>query len=242
LVLGALLVYSKLHTPGWLERPPPGAMVVGITAKMWWWEVRYRDPASGQEVVLANELHVPVGQPVWLGLSSPDVIHSFWVPALGGKVDMVPGRMDHLMVRADQAGTWRGQCAEYCGEQHARMALHVIAYPPQEFAAWLAAQTQPAAPPSSAVLERGRDAFLAQRCNACHTVRGVAEGGALGPDLTHVGSRLFLGAGTLPNQPDNMARWIAHTQDVKPGARMPSSPDIDAATLAALAAYLEHLK
>jgi len=242
LVLGALLVYSKLHTPGWLERPPPGAMVVGLTAKMWWWEVRYRDPASGQEVVLANELHLPVGQPVWLGLGSPDVIHSFWVPALGGKIDMVPGRMDHLMVRADQVGNWRGQCAEYCGEQHARMALHVVAHAPADFDAWLAAQARPAAVPGGALLERGQAAFLAQRCNACHTVRGVAEEGRLGPDLTHVGSRLYLGAGTLPNQPGAMAHWIAHTQDFKPGARMPSSPDMDPETLAALAAWLEQLK
>jgi len=242
LVLGALLVYSKLHTPGWLQRPPPGALVVGITAKMWWWELRYRDPASGQEVVLANELHLPVGQPVWLGLSSSDVIHSFWVPALGGKMDMVPGRVDHLMVQADQTGNWRGQCAEYCGEQHARMALQVVAHAPADFDAWLAAQARPAAAADSALRARGREAFMTQRCNACHTVRGVADESRLGPDLTHVGSRLYLGAGTLLNQPGAMAQWVSHTQGIKPGARMPSSADMDAATLQALAAYLEHLK
>ena len=242
LVLGALMVYSKLHTPGWLVRPPPGALVVGITAKMWWWEVRYRDPASGKEVVLANELHLPVGQPVWLGLSSADVIHSFWVPALGGKVDMVPGRVGHLMVQADQAGSWRGQCAEFCGEQHARMALHVVAHAPAEFDAWLAAQARPAAAPDSGLLENGRAAFLAQRCNACHTIRGVAEESRLGPDLTHVGGRLYLGAGTLLNQPGAMAQWVAHTQNIKPGARMPSSADMDTDTLKALVAWLEHLK
>ncbi len=241
-VLTALLAWSTARTPAWPARPPPGALMVGITAHMWWWEVRYRDPASGQEITLANELHVPAGQPVWLGLSSPNVIHSFWVPALGGKVDMVPGRMSHLMVQADQPGNWRGQCAEYCGEQHARMALHVVAKPPEEFAAWLAAQARPTAAPSTAVLARGRDAFMAQRCNACHTVRGVAEDGRLGPDLTHVGSRLYLGAGTLLNQPGAMAHWVAHTQDVKPGARMPSSADMDAHTLTALAAWLEQLK
>jgi cytochrome c oxidase subunit 2 len=241
-VLAALLAWSMARTPGWMERPPPGALIVGITAHMWWWEVRVHDPASGREVTLANELHLPAGQPVWLGLNSPDVIHSFWVPALGGKMDMVPGRVSHVMGQADQPGSWRGQCAEYCGEQHARMALHVVAHTPAGFDAWLAAQALPAAAPSSALVERGRDAFLAQRCNACHTVRGVAEEGRLGPDLTHVGSRLYLGAGTLPNQPGAMARWVAHTQDVKPGARMPSSADMDAATLEALAAYLEHLK
>lgn len=241
-VLTALLAWSMARTPGWMERPPPGALIVGITAHMWWWEVRYRDPASGQEVTLANELHLPAGRPVWLGLSSPDVIHSFWVPALGGKMDMVPGRVEQLMVQADQPGVWRGQCAEYCGEQHARMALHVVAQPPAEFDAWLAAQARPAAVPADALAERGRAAFLAQRCSVCHTVRGVAEGGKLGPDLTHAGSRLYLGAGTLPNRPGAMAHWVAHTQAVKPGARMPSSGDLDADTLRALGAYLEHLK
>jgi cytochrome c oxidase subunit 2 len=241
-VLGVLLAWTVARTPGWMERPPAGALVVGITARMWWWEVRYRDPASGQEVTLANELHLPAGRPVWLGLSSPNVIHSFWVPALGGKMDMVPGRVDHLMVQVDRPGNWRGQCAEYCGEQHARMALHVVAHAPADFDAWLAAQARPAAPPGSALLERGKTAFLAQRCNACHTVRGVAEESRLGPDLTHVGSRLYLGAGTLLNQPGAMAHWVAHTQEVKPGARMPSSRDMDAPTLAALAAWLEHLK
>jgi cytochrome c oxidase subunit 2 len=241
-VLASLLAWSMARTPGWMERPPPGALVVGITAHMWWWEVRLRDPASGREVTLANELHLPAGQAVWLGLSSADVIHSFWVPALGGKMDMVPGRVSHLMVQVDQPGSWRGQCAEYCGEQHARMALHVVAHTPAAFDAWLAAQAQPAAAPSSALVERGRKAFLQQRCNACHTVRGVAEEGRLGPDLTHVGSRLYLGAGTLRNQPGAMAQWVAHTQSVKPDARMPSSTDMDPATLQALAAYLEHLQ
>ena len=248
LVLSSLFVYSYWRTPGWLVQPPAGALIVGITAHMWWWEVRYRDPASGQDVTLANELHLPIGRPVWLGLNSPDVIHSFWVPALAGKVDMVPGRVNHLLVEARQAGVYRGQCAEYCGEQHAHMALHVVAKPSTEFDAWLAAQARPAVAPGAPgqadapLLARGQQAFLAQRCNACHSVRGVAEEGRLGPDLTHVGSRLYLGAGTLRNHNGNMARWIAVTQTIKPGARMPSSGDLDPATLQALAAYLEHLQ
>jgi len=244
-VLACLFVYSHWRTPGWLVQPPPGALIVGITAHMWWWEVRYRDPASGQDITLANELHLPVGRPVWLGLNSPDVIHSFWVPALAGKVDMVPGRVNHLLLEAHQAGVYRGQCAEFCGEQHARMALHVVARPPVEFDAWLAAQARPAAAPAgpdAPLLARGRQAFVAQRCNACHTVRGVAGEGRLGPDLTHVGSRLYLGAGTLRNQDGAMAQWVAHTQAVKPGARMPSSSDMDATTLQALAAWLEQLQ
>ena len=244
-VLTSLYAYSNLQTPGWLAQPPAGALIVGVTAHMWWWEVRYRDPASGQDVTLANELHLPLDRPVWLGLSSSDVIHSFWVPALAGKMDMVPGRVNHLLVEARQAGVYRGQCAEYCGEQHARMALHVVAQAPAAFDAWLAAQARPAAAPtgpSAPLIERGRQAFLAQRCNACHSVRGVAEQGRLGPDLTHVGSRLYLGAGTLPNQAGSMAHWIANTQAIKPGARMPSSKDMDGATLSALAAYMEQLR
>ena len=155
---------------------------------------------------------------------------------------MVPGRTNHLLVQADQSGVYRGQCAEFCGEQHARMALHVVAEPPALFDAWLAAQARPAAPPSDALSLRGQQFFLAQRCNACHTVRGVAEEGRLGPDLTHVGSRLYLGAGTLANQPGQLAHWIKDTQDIKPGARMPSSSDMDATSLQALGAWLESLK
>ena len=242
LVLVALMIYSSQRAPGWLATAPPNALHISITAHLWWWEVRYRDPLTGQDVTLANELRLPVGRPVSLGLNSADVIHSFWVPALAGKRDIVPGRVNHLQVEATQPGVYRGQCAEFCGEGHARMALHVVASAPAEFDAWLAAQAKPAAVPGSALLVQGQQAFIAQRCNACHTVRGVAEESRLGPDLTHVGSRLYLAAGTLTNQRGNIAHWIANTQTVKPGARMPSSSDIDPATLNALAAWLEQLK
>ena len=144
---------------------------------------------------------------------------------------MVPGRVNHLLLNARRAGVFRGQCAEFCGEQHARMALHVVAEPPEAFSAWLAGQAGPAVKTDAPDMARGRQAFLDQRCNACHTVRGVADESALGPDLTHVGSRLYLGAGTLPNRPGNVAHWVANTQTIKPGARMPSSPDLEAATL-----------
>ena len=247
-VLLALFAYSQWHRPPWRVAPPKDALVVGITGHMWWWEVRYHDPATGREVVTANEVHLPVGRPVYFGLSSADVLHSFWVPALGGKMDMVPGRLQHLQLQAGTAGSWRGQCAEYCGEQHAKMALQVVAKPQAEFDAWLAAQAAPAAPPSNVLAARGRDAFVAQRCVACHTVRGLAEGSEgsegsrLGPDLTHVGSRMMLGAGTLPNDPRQLADWIAETQAHKPGARMPSSRDMDAPALQAIAAWLSELK
>ncbi|MDH6594964.1 cytochrome c oxidase subunit 2 [Variovorax sp. TBS-050B] len=224
-VLTALFAWSEWHRPPWRPVPPSDALIVGVTGRMWWWEVRYRDPATGAEVVTANEIRIPVGRPVYFGLGSADVIHSFWVPSLGGKMDMLPGRVQHLLLQADRPGVWRGQCAEYCGEQHARMALHVVAEPPAAFDAWLAAQARPAVAPAapSAAVARGREAFLAHRCNACHTVRGVSEQSRLGPDLTHVGSRLHLGAGTVANEPGELARWVAHTQQLKPGAQMPSS-------------------
>lgn len=242
-VLAALFVYSEWHRPPWQPVPPKDALIIGVTGHMWWWEVRYRDPATGTEVITANEIRMPVGRPVYFGLTSADVIHSFWVPSLGGKMDMLPGRVQHLRLQADRAGVWRGQCAEYCGEQHARMALHVVAQPPAEFDAWLAAQARPAAQALPPALARGREAFLANRCNACHTVRGVSAPSRLGPDLTHVGSRLFLGAGTVPNDADGRLAWVGHTQVLKPGARMPSSrARIDDASLRAIADWLGHLE
>ena len=240
-VLAILIGYTVVRSAQLTRPPPADALVVSVTGKMWWWEVRYRRP-DGTDVVLANEIHIPVNRPVVVGLSSADVIHSFWVPQLGGKMDMVPGRTNQLVLQATAPGVFRGQCAEYCGEQHARMAMHVVAHEPADFEVWLAAQAQPARPPVSPLAERGRSAFMAQRCTACHTVRGVSEEGRLGPDLTHVGSRLHLGAGTLRNDAAAMQRWIAHVQTVKPGARMPSFEERDAASLEAMAAWLDGLK
>ena len=242
-VLGALLAFGIWRSAQLSQPSSQHALKVAVIARMWWWEVRYTNPDGGEDIVLANEIRLPVGQPVYVGLSSGDVIHSFWVPALAGKVDMVPGRLHGMTLQADRAGVYRGQCAEYCGEQHARMALHVVAQPPAEFQQWLAAQAKPARDGGGAV-EQGRNAFVQQRCASCHTIRGVSDGVpvCLGPDLTHIGSRLYLGAGTLRNQPGALATWIADPHGVKPGVRMPASADMDGATLRALAAYLEQLK
>jgi len=252
-VLTALLTWSTWRSIDLAPQTSHNALTISVTGKMWWWEVRYRDPTNGREIVSANEIVIPVGESVYLGLTASDVIHSLWVPALAGKRDMIPGRVTGLNLRADKPGVYRGQCAEYCGEQHARMAFHVIALPRPEFDAWLARQAAPSLAADTQVLQRGRDAFLAQSCQACHTIRGltdrpenmrqqIADTSRLGPDLTHVGSRRTIGAGTLNNHRGTLAGWIADPQAIKPGVFMPPSQDLDGETLRALATYLEHLK
>ena len=241
-VLTALLAWSTWHSGKLSAQNSLQPLRISVIAKMWWWEVRYHDPATGRDIIGANEIHIPAGRSAYVGISTADVLHSLWIPALNGKMDAIPGRMTGLTLHAAQPGVYRGQCAEYCGEQHARMALHVVAHTPRAFDAWLAAQARPAAAPASALAERGRAAFLAQRCATCHTVRGVGNGLALGPDLTHVGSRMYIAAGTLRNHRATLAGWIADPQAAKPGARMPAAGDIDSATVFAMAAWLEGLK
>lgn len=241
-VLAALYAWTFSMTPAWKPMPPPGALVVSVTGSMWWWDVRYRDPATGAEVRTANEIRIPVGRPVFIALDSADVIHSFWVPQLAGKIDMLPGRIQHLLLSAQQPGTYRGQCAEYCGEQHAKMALHVVALEQPAFDAWLAAQAQPASEAVTARQQAGRAAFLANRCDACHAVRGAGAEGRLGPDLTHVGSRLYLAAGTLRNTQAGRREWVAHVQTIKSGARMPSYQRLEGEQLEAIAEWLGALQ
>lgn len=254
-VLSALLAFSTWRSAQLSTPSSQHAVKIAVMARMWWWEVRYTDPAGGPDIVLANEIRLPVGRPVYLGLGSADVIHSFWVPALAGKVDMVPGRWHGMTLHANSAGVYRGQCAEYCGEQHARMALHVVAQSEAEFTAWLAAQARPAGAPSASpsasasasAVHAGRRIFEEQRCGACHTIRGAGDGAqvaqaTLGPDLTHVGSRLHIGAGVLRNDRAALEAWIANPHVSKPGVRMPASADLPLADLQALATYLEQLK
>jgi cytochrome c oxidase subunit 2 len=236
-VLAALLAWSLPMSPAWKPVPPPGALVVAVTGHMWWWDVRYRG-LDGAEIRTANEIRIPAGRPVYLALDSADVIHSFWVPQLAGKMDMLPGRLQHLLLSAERPGVYRGQCAEFCGEQHARMALQVVALAPPAFDTWLAAQAAPAPPPATPRQAAGRDAFLAHRCDACHAVRGTTGDSRLGPDLTHLRTRLRLGAGTLPNTPAGRQDWLAHVQHHKPGARMPSYEHLGPQTLEAIADWL----
>jgi cytochrome c oxidase subunit 2 len=218
-------------------------LIVRVIARQWWWEFRYPGAAPDQEVTTANELHIPVGQPVLLELISRDVIHSFWVPALHGKRDLIPGHDSTTYIEADRTGLFRGQCAEFCGAQHAKMGFFVIAETQPEFEGWLGRQRQPAASPlaSDEAATRGREVFLHGTCPMCHTISGTRAGATMGPDLTHLGSRLTLGAGSIPNARDHLATWIVDSQDVKPGNHMPPIP-IGGRELRDLLAYLGTLQ
>jgi cytochrome c oxidase subunit 2 len=241
-VLLVVLLGADMLTDRALSRlPVADALRIEMTAQQWWWEARYLDAQGRAEFAVSSELHVPVGRPVIVSLKSADVIHTFWVPSLHGKKDMLPGRSTQLMLRADKAGTYRGECAEFCGLEHALMAFSVTAEPPEAYAQWRAAQQAPASAPEGVDAVRGRDLFLSSNCAQCHTVRGTAAAGTLGPDLTHVGSRSLLAAGTVPNEAAKLGAWIVDPQSLKPGSTMPSSrlpPD----DVRALVAYLGGLR
>jgi cytochrome c oxidase subunit 2 len=219
----------------------PEALSIDVTGHLYWWEVSYRRAGSPPGANSANELRIPVGEPVELLLRSVDVIHSFWVPRLAGKIDMIPGRVNRMVIQADQPGRFRGQCAEYCGTQHTLMAFEVLAVPRAEFDVWLQQMNHPAPHPQTPELRAGRDLFVSMGCGACHAVRGVAQG-RLGPDLTSVGSRSLIGAGALPGGVGNIAGWIASAQHLKPGNGMPSYDQLEGTQLRALSNYLDSLK
>lgn len=240
-ILAALLVYGLAVMPDLLAHAPEGSLKIEVTGEQWWWRVRYR-PLDGTEVVLANEIRLPLGEVVEFHLKSSDVIHSFWIPALGGKMDMIPGRTTRLVLEATRAGVFRGVCAEYCGTAHALMAFSVVVMAKEEFHRWLDAQRLPAAEPAEIVTMQGRDGFLRNGCSACHTVRGTSADGLVGPDLTHVGSRLSIGAGILANDPEAFQRWIHGPDTLKPGVQMPHFGMLPPEDLRAIAAYLESLK
>ncbi len=237
-VLTALLVYGLSVTRHLSDAPRPGELRVRVTGEMWWWRIAYIDAAGRESFQDANEIHIPIGQPVVFELESADVIHSFWIPRLGGKTDMIPGRRNLLRMQADRPGVYAGQCAEFCGGPHALMGLVVVAEAPAAFAAWRERQARPAMVTPS----RGAEVFTRSGCGACHTVRGTAANGLAGPDLTHVGSRRTLGAGVLSNTPGTLVAWVGDSQAIKPGNRMPAYPVLGGADLRAVAAYLDGLK
>ncbi len=237
-VLAALFALTLRTLP---RTSPASASATGLTiqvvGRQWFWDVTY----PGKGVRTANELHIPVGVPVNVEVSSGDVVHSFWVPELNRKIDMIPGQTNRVTLEADRPGVFRGQCAEFCGLQHAHMAFYVVAEPRATFDAWLARESRPAALPATPELERGQQVLLGSACVYCHTISGTTASGTIGPDLTHIASRRSLAAGLLPNSKGYLAGWILDPQHIKPGNKMPGT-DLSGSELQALLAYLESLK
>jgi cytochrome c oxidase subunit II len=219
--------------------PPPQILVLG---HQWWWEVQYVAGPVQEHFTTANELHIPVGQDIDIELIGTDVMHSFWVPTLHGKEDLVPGQDNFIRLRADQAGTYRGQCAEFCGAQHAHMGMLIIADPPDEYQAWLVNQRKPGVEPQDPEARQGEQVFLSTACALCHSVRGTPAGGGIAPDLTHIATRQGLAAETLPNDTSDLEAWVTHAQSFKPGAEMPDLTQYSGAELRSLVAYLQQLK
>jgi len=244
--LTVVILFGLLGATMWTHKAvlalgAESAVTVNVTGHQFWWEFEYDEAVPSQRVTTANELHIPVGRPVVLKVTSRDVIHSFWVPNLHGKRDLIPGITSAIWLQADRRGVYRGQCAEFCGKQHAHMAFEVVAEPDPQFERWLDAQRQLASAPQSAAATHGRDVFLTTQCVLCHTVRGTPAAGKVGPDLTHVGTRGKIASGTLLTKPDAVAAWLRDPQHIKPGSQMPPTrlSDDDAQ---ALSEYLVNLK
>jgi cytochrome c oxidase subunit 2 len=229
-----MTVLARVTSPS--KRP---ALTIEITGHQWWWQVRYLSNDSSQVFVTANEVHIPVGEPVLLKLVGADVIHSFWIPALGGKTDAIPGQTNETWLEARSPGIYRGQCTEYCGLQHAQMATLLIADTQQNFAAWRAHQLQSVGRPTSGGQWAGL-AHFTSHCGSCHTIRGTDAAGTLGPDLSHLMQRHTIAAGTLQNDPADLDRWISDPQSIKPGALMPK-PELSANERADVISYLKTL-
>jgi cytochrome c oxidase subunit 2 len=240
-VLSVLFVVT-LVTLRELPGDPAAAQIeLHVTAHQWWWEVDYVYQEPFRNFETANEIHIPVGVPVRVKLTSPDVIHSFWVPRLHGKLDAIPGHTNYVILQANEPGTYAGECAEYCGVQHAHMRFVVVAQAPEEYEAWVERQRQPARTPTDPMLVKGREAFEQYACAMCHRIRGTKARGGVAPDLTHFGSRQHI-AGVMPNTRARLQAWIVNAQALKPGVHMPTLDQLDGPTLRALAAYVESLE
>ncbi|MBV8913226.1 MAG: c-type cytochrome, partial [Acetobacteraceae bacterium] len=233
-----VISYASTHVVSAASGEP---LHIRVRGYQWWWEVAYLDQVPSRSFLTANEIHVPVGTPVHVDLAAVDVIHSFWVPNIAGKQDLIPGRSNEITIQADTPGRYRGQCAEFCGLQHAHMAMLVVAEAPAEFERWRAQQLAPATASASQEQEQGRKVFEAKACAGCHAVRGTSASGTLGPDLTHVGGREYIAAGELPTTRGTLAAWIADPQGIKPGNNMPLVP-LSADELRAVSAYLAALQ
>lgn len=240
LIILGLTLTSFLLTRG-LSAADPRALEIKILGHQWWWEITYLNAQADQVFTTANEIHVPVGRTVHLQLAAADVIHSFWVPNLAGKQDLIPGRDNSLTFTARRPGVYRGQCAEFCGLQHAHMALLVIVDPPEVFEQWRRAQLAPAVSPTDPQQAEGQKVFTSKPCAACHSVQGTSAAATIGPDLTHVASRRYIAAGLLQTTRGSLAAWIADPQTLKPGNNMPDVP-LSATELQAVSAYLAALQ
>jgi len=233
--IGSLRAFPMTEgTPG-----PPDIRIIG---HQWWWEVEYLMGDTSDHFKTANELHLPTDRPVEIELVSADVIHSFWVPRLHGKVDLIPGTVNHIQIRAPQAGRYDGACAEFCGLEHARMRLQLVADAPADFATWIARMRQPAPPPATAQAARGQAVFMGGACPVCHAIQGTRALASAGPDLTHIGSRQMIAAGWLPQDVATLHAWIMNAPSLKPGVQMPQLTWFNGPELHDLVAYLEGLK
>jgi cytochrome c oxidase subunit 2 len=221
------------------REPRPSIRILG---HQWWWEIQYLNDDASQQVLTANEIHIPAGRPVDIELVSRDVIHSFWVPQLHGKVDLVPGLVNRVRIQSDRPGLFPGECSEFCGVQHAHMLLLVSADAMPDFEGWLAQQREPAHVPETRSAERGQQVFLTKQCVLCHTIRGTDAHGLVGPDLTHIGSRRAIGANAFWNNTANLAAWATHAQSLKPGVQMPDITAFTGEELLALVEYLQQLR
>ena len=233
-MIWTLVVIARIAQP-----PSKPVLTVQVTASQWWWKLRYDAKAPSRIFIAANEIHIPVGEPVRFELNSSDVIHSFWIPKLGGKTDVIPGQTNVTWLQADKPGVYRGECAVFCGAEHARMALLVVAQEPKDFRSWQEAQIEDSKAPATAAAQAGQQVVESQ-CAACHTIRGTSAAGLVGPDLTHLMSRYTLAAGALPNTTGNLAGWIMHPQSIKPGSQMPDQT-LSGQQLANVVAYLQTL-
>jgi cytochrome c oxidase subunit 2 len=234
------LVWTMVTLAAVAGPPSNPALVLDVTARQWWWDVQYNGALPSDQFNTANEIHIPVGRPVLVRLHAGDVIHSFWVPKLSGKTDVIPGQTNQSWLQADREGRYLGQCSEYCGWQHAHMQFEVVAQTDVDFNGWLKAQREAATAPDNDAAIRGL-VVVQNRCALCHAVRGTSAGAVSGPDLTHLMSRRTLAAGTLPNTPGSLAGWIQDPQDLKPGSLMPNQY-LSAQQLSDVVSYLETLK
>jgi cytochrome c oxidase subunit 2 len=240
IVLVGLVVWTSMTMAQIANPPGKPALSINVRGHQWWWEFVYQNDDPSQIFVTANEIHIPVGKPVRFTLNGEDVIHTFWVPSLGGKIQLIPGQTNVTWLQADRPGLYRGQCSQYCGQQHAHMIVSVSADPPEAFEAWRKDQLRAAPQPATDEARLGEQRFIGL-CGACHTVRGTLANGRVGPDLTHLMSRATIAGGELPNNPGYLSGWIANPQTLKPGSLMPN-PELSGPDLASIRSFLVTLK